>query len=971
MKNGWEKILQRSKTVLFKLSPKGVVLSVTPNFSDLTGLNESDIIGKHFFGLMPAAEQERWGPDHLLQLQGNESLEVFSSLNIDGRSPVDALISVFHDPPDGFSGSATLLGSSYKGEEVAFRQQEIIRSTLQSIDDLVFVTDTNGVFTECYPGNQDNNIFFSSDLFMGKNFDEVGFPPDVSGKFFKSLNEARHSGKTQQIQYSLKVFGSEFFYQAKLTPRFDNQGRFEGITAICRDITSLKKIEKQLMESRDFYLTILQKFPTLVWRAGKDGGCDFFNDTWLEFTGQPLKKQLGFGWMELVHEDDRVQVERAYFQAISRKSTYRQEYRLRHHSGKYRWVQDIGRPVYSLQNDVTGFIGSCIDIHQEKTNQRLLVESEERYRNIVELQSDLVCRWLPDTTLTYANRPYSSVFGFEPQEILGKKWRSLYSDEDSGALDTFVKEINADPSSKVLEHKMLNETGSVIWIQWVSSPIFDASGNFVEFQSVGRDITERIRQEEEREKLLEKLNRRVRELTFLNEFSSVTHHPETSLEKIFRYLVDHVPEVFRKPVSTWARITLDKEMYAVKGFRETDRSLSVNFGDKQGIKGVLELFFRFSSLEPEVVADFMQETKTFLNIIRDVLETFINKHEAEHQLHTTQQKYLELFENITDIVFVMDSRGRLTSINPAMYNILGYRDPENLRLKNIVVPSSMPNINKALEAAISSQKNAVGFEADILTSDGNIKNFLVNCLIRYEEGGLYEIFGVARDVTESRHLSRKLIKAIVETEERERQRFAEELHDGLGPLLSGVKLYLQKADASQHLDPKDRKMINFCSQLANDAIVQTRIIANNLMPNVLADFGLVRALRSFTNKINELGKIRLNLTSNDEQINLQPVEYTVVYRVLTELINNALKHSDGDTIDIDLKWSSNVLRVTYFENGKKFNPLDVIQQEGNKGMGLRNIVNRIKSINGVLEFNKGNTHGFQVKLLIAKGHEGE
>ncbi|MFO7978656.1 MAG: PAS domain S-box protein, partial [Bacteroidales bacterium] len=384
--------------------------------------------------------------------------------------------------------------------------------------------------------------------------------------------------------------------------------------------------------------------------------------------------------------------------------------------------------------------------------------------------------------------------------------------------------------------------------------------------------------------------------------------------------------------------------------------------------GVLELFYEFNPLQNEDRKVLVDEMSSYLTIICDVMETFVNQHEAQHQLESTRQKYLELFESITDIVFIMDGRGRFTSINPAMQSILGYNLEQGLMYKSIIVPSGVQDVQRVFRDAITNLQSNVTFEADVLNSQGAIKNFLINCLIKYQDSRPYEILGVARDVTESRQVSRRMIKAIVETEERERKRFAEELHDSLGPLLSSIKMYLQKADASELLNDHDREIISYSSELTNEAIVQTRMIANNLMPSILSDFGVLRALKNFSAKINQLGKIRVNLKCAHQAIDLQPAESLVVYRVLTELINNALKHSRADTIDIDFHWKNNILIIVYYENGEMIHPDRIIKNHENKGMGLKNIVNRIESINGIIEFNKGNKQGFQVKILFASGY---
>ncbi len=969
MHKGWESILLNTNTVVFLISGKGVLQSLSPNVEKITGVSPMSFCGKHIFRFLDAREREKIKQELFGLQAAAQSIELEMEIKLRNKKYLKGLVSFSRDEEGFFSGTITPSGVQQDLETDRFQQQEIIRSTLESIDDLVFVTDHKGVFTECYTGSHPNDVFFSSDLFVGKNFEEVGFPADVSEKFFKALNKARIEKKTQQIEYSLEVFGSEFFYQAKLSPRFSSMGDFEGITAVCRDISSLKKFEKEILRSRDFYLTILQKFPTLIWRAGKDKKLDFFNDTYLDFTGRSLQEEQNFGWLEQIHPEDQEYSLKIYKDAFDKKVPFRMEYRLRHRSGKYRWVLDVGRPLFNMENQFAGYLGSCMDIHEEKSTRKMLVESEERYRSMVESHADLVCRWKPDATLTFVNKPFAEFYGKRPESLIGEKWLEFLSSTRQKRRLRALKKLQTTPKKEIREYSAINKDGKKCWHHWVNSPIFDGDGNLVEFQSVGRDITSRKLQEEEKEVLLLALNRKVRELTFFNNFSSLIQDRKLTLTEMFEYVVNTLPDAFQNPEKTFVKISIGEINICSPEFTETPDCIHEKIDSMQFGSGKIQVCFSPEQHQEKYRNSEPWDEKILLSIVADLLNTHIKKAEAETMLATSEKKFRELFENITDIVFLTDAKGRFKSMNPAGTLKLGYRQWEKVSLYNVVAPSSLPALREAFTKAVRNNQTSFTIETDLVTAKGNILNFEVNCMIRFSGGEAYEIFGVARDVTESKQLSKRLMKAIVETEEKERRRFAEELHDGLGPLLSGIRLYLQKADVAWDLPEKEKRVLKYCNELANDAISQTRTIANNLMPNVLADFGLVRALKSFISKINELGKIQIKLATNEENIDLQPVEYTIIYRVITELINNSLKHSSGKNVSIDLHWVNNILKIKYHDDGKGFDPDALIKHPGNKGMGLKNIINRIKSINGSLEFNKGNTSGFSAKILITAGQE--
>jgi PAS domain S-box-containing protein len=139
--------------------------------------------------------------------------------------------------------------------------------------------------------------------------------------------------------------------------------------------------------------------PVMLWMAGTDSRCHFFNRPWLDFSGKTLEEEIGEGWLESVHFEDFQNCIDTYIENFSRRSEFRIEYRLKRHDGVYRWILDTGRPYYDPSGKFAGFIGSCIDITDLKElrmleieKARLLVRLEERERaneQLTEANKDL------------------------------------------------------------------------------------------------------------------------------------------------------------------------------------------------------------------------------------------------------------------------------------------------------------------------------------------------------------------------------------------------------------------------------------------------------------------------------------------------------------------------------------------------------------------------------------------------------
>ncbi|HQC73588.1 MAG TPA: ATP-binding protein, partial [Candidatus Competibacteraceae bacterium] len=142
------------------------------------------------------------------------------------------------------------------------------------------------------------------------------------------------------------------------------------------------EVEDSLRESEHDYRTLADSTSALIWTAGVDALCNYFNRGWLDFTGRSLEQECGMGWVEGVHPDDLERCTAIYLGAFERRERFSMDYRLRRHDGEYRWIQDDGCPRYDRAGQFIGYIGYCLDITVRKQVEdevrRLNAELEER-----------------------------------------------------------------------------------------------------------------------------------------------------------------------------------------------------------------------------------------------------------------------------------------------------------------------------------------------------------------------------------------------------------------------------------------------------------------------------------------------------------------------------------------------------------------------------------------------------------------
>lgn len=204
--------------------------------------------------------------------------------------------------------------------------------------------------------------------------------------------------------------------------------------------------------------------------------------------------------------------------------------------------------------------------------------------------------------------------------------------------------------------------------------------------------------------------------------------------------------------------------------------------------------------------------------------------------------------------------------------------------------------------------------------------------------------------TRQREYEKMLLNTTIMTEENERRRFATDLHDGLGPILSSIKMsFSAVAD-----DITDKEVRHNLELAINEAISTVREVSNNMSPHILTNLGLRRAIVNFIGKISfpKYMNVSYNIAIGDARY--PATNEIVLYRVFCELVNNTLRHAKASAINFRLEQEGDELKLTYKDNGTGFDPklLDD-SNEQRLGMGLYNIVSRVSSIKGRYQFRSG------------------
>ena len=208
-------------------------------------------------------------------------------------------------------------------------------------------------------------------------------------------------------------------------------------------------------------------------------------------------------------------------------------------------------------------------------------------------------------------------------------------------------------------------------------------------------------------------------------------------------------------------------------------------------------------------------------------------------------------------------------------------------------------------------------------------------------------------------LNKRILTAVLRTEEKARSRFSKELHDGLGPLLSSARMSLSVLSREER-SADQREIIDNTTYVIDEAIRSLREISNNLSPHVLNDFGLARGVQNFIDKSAAMHDVKIRFTTNLRSERFDTDVEVILYRVICELINNSLKHAACSSINLSLSQNGTELALDYTDDGRGFNP----QAMMDCGMGLSNISSRINSLGGTFGISSAKGKGMRAAIRV-------
>ena len=734
------------------------------------------------------------------------------------------------------------------------------------------------------------------------------------------------------------------------------------------DITERKEAEFRLKESENRFKEVADSAPVMIWMADAGRKATYVNKMWLDFTGVDVSEQGPQAWANLVHPEDlekaRANIETVYEE---RKQVVN-AYRLRRYDGTYRWVQDVSVPRFLKDGTFIGYIGSVVDIHDQKEKEEQL-----RYQaSLLENVTDIIVATDLDFKVSTWNSVAEKYYGVSAEQAKGKAILDLVHFTLN---DKTIEEVRDELFAKEIwqgEASFFTKTNDLKHVHYIIKFVYDTEGSRTGIISVGRDITERKSAEaklQESELFYRTLIDDSHNVTLLLDETGSIKFASNAVTEILGYTTEEVfgqnAFNFINPADlSWALDSFEKERSQNPAFK----SIVVRLKKKDG-NWIWCMIRGHNMLKNPYVKGMV------IHFHDDTL-----RKRASDALKEREKRFRSLIQEMQIGVFLSDSKGQIMMCNAALAKMLSIpeeiivgRNVYEIMSDNMIDENGehIPKENRPMTVSLNEKKKVRDYVIGVTHPvTGEQSWIMVNSNPVLDDAGEVEhVICSVLNITERKKLEKELVQeqivhqkqltqATIDGQEAERRELGKELHDNIGQQLTTVKLFLDMAKSNT--DNSTNEMLNMAVKGVTDLINEVRTMSRSLVPHTLNDLGLTESLSELVSSINRTQSLHIifHHFGFDENV-LAANKQLMIFRIVQEQLNNIIKHANATEVTVDLSTSGTDALLTIKDNGDGFDSGAI-----KKGVGFTNIRNRAELFGGNAQIISAPGEGCLLKVSI-------
>ncbi len=762
------------------------------------------------------------------------------------------------------------------------------------------------------------------------------------------------SSDKEYLFYYKKIPGKPYynFYGADVTEKNELQSHFQD---------NLLRLRNFLENTEDAYYLIYENHPEKNYVTSKWGIFYGFSH---ENCKDVFKKRSKLVISETPREHEQK------IKNIQSGTNISIRYQIKNSfNNKTYWLSESITKQYDLVLNDYIISGRITDVTTEQEYAMQLKESEDRFRAIMDKVPVMVWVSNEENIVTYCNTALKEFLGFDISTFSDYREyiKFIHPIDRKIAIDEWRKNIK---KKKIIqsEYRLKNQNGGYHNIFEKAVPRFYPDGRFAGYIGAYFDFTNEKKlqsQLEIRKEKLELLIRNSPDVIILTNKDGKIEYVSSTTQKILGYKPS---ELLHHNVNDFLCKNCLTQLSSSWLQKSKQKSTKLNYYmvHKNGA-----LVWMESAIS--TIAGNGKEEKKYLLHNRDITSIKI----AQDALQESEQKYRGLFENMNLGVMEVDLKGNIVWINRSFHKIFGYKINElkGKSAANIFLINSSDQEQIKQIASEREEKKESMYEVQMQNKKGEKLDVVISgSPIIDINGNVRGSVGIHWDVTDIRKMEeqiegeklirqKEIMKATLQSEEQQREIFGNELHDGVGHILTYTSLYLQMGRNQQNVSAD---YFLKAQEKVDEALNEVRRISRNMIPPALIDLGLKEAIIELFNQYQDINKIRFELICKNSCFKNITIEAQKnIYRIIQELINNTIKHANASQTTFECIRTTSELIIKYSDNGTGFE-LEKVK----KGVGLQSINNRVYFYGGEIELesrvNKGTiyTIKFQVENII-------
>jgi len=836
---------------------------------------------------------------------------------------------------------------------------------LSNIEDAVFIFNENGDIIEANKTTE-KRFGYSKFELLSMNVKDICIPENFAtfDQDKKKLDkEGKISFETIQKSKDNKLIASEII-ATKIN--FGNQVAYLNVS---RDITKREQREQELKDSKEKYKNIIENLNDVYYRTDAEGKILMLSPSALNTFGFSNLNELIDTSIIKRYKKPK---DRSKFINILKYQGKIKNYNtvLLKKDGSEIFTETSSNILLDDNKKYKGVDGIIRDITERKNAEKLIKLSEKKYKIIFEKSNSAVLIMDKDKIVD-CNKEAVRLFAFKNKyELIDNSFSQISPEKQPNEIKSKILsneniEIAYEKGIKEFEWIHKKFTGEEFPVKVLLSVIPSKDKNIL--YATYHDLTEKRKAEKEINILLSAIEQSGNVIVITNKKGNIEY-----INPMFTRTTRYRPEdVLGKNPRVLNSGYHSKAFY--QDMWEVLLSGKKWKGELKNKKKNGNLYWESATISP--IKDGKGETVKYIAIkeditvrkkIEDELEKRTNNLEElikdrTKELELSRNKFKNIFDSSNDAIVITDIAGNLIDLNEIAaknINII----PENFDKFNLLEFYNLKgskSVDTYFEDVVKEKQKL--FTTEIIIKEEKIHIELNGKLIKHNNKDA--ILHISRDITERQEAEKQKLNVIIETEEKERKRFAQDLHDGIGATLSAAKMYMNIAKRAEPGSERAKKMLIEALSLVDDAGKQAKEIAVNIRPHDLAHFGLAVSLQNFIDKLNSIGTINVELNTDYFNAKLASDIELNIFRLINELVNNTLKYAAAKNIEIKLSEENKNVIINYSDNGKGFN-YEKMMKTRKKGTGLDNIIHRTKLIGGKVEIESEENKGMKAEISI-------